>query len=241
MDPDWLRYSNAGATRNQPISPQLISAMNFLRDLGVTMDVFSGGQPSSGPNRVGSHRHDMGNAADVMFFKDGRPLNWANAADRPTFEQIVQRARAGGVTGIGAGEGYMRPGSMHIGFGTPGVWGAGGSGANAPGWLRQAFGGGGGGGGGAVPTSAAQAMLSPTATTAPTALGDMLAPQMVNSTQIPGGQAGVAFDLIRNSQERKRVEAEEERAAQERRAALFTPPPAPLAAPPQPNVWSLYG
>ena len=149
---DWLRYSNRGV-RNQPLNPRLINALDFLGPMGVTMDVFSGGQPSTGPNRVGSHRHDEGNAGDVMFFKGNRPLNWANDADRPLFEDIVRKAKARGVTGFGAGEGYMRPGSMHIGFGTPAVWGAGGSGANAPGWLRSAAA---GSTGNVPPTPAAQ-------------------------------------------------------------------------------------
>lgn len=138
---DWLRYTNQGATRNQELSPQLIDALGFLNDLGVTMEVFSGGQPAkgSGGNRVGSTRHDHGNAADVFFHKDGRRLDWANEQDRPIFGQIVSRARANGVTGFGAGDGYMEPGSMHIGFGNPAVWGAGGIGANAPDWLRSAY------------------------------------------------------------------------------------------------------
>lgn len=136
---DWLRYVNQGATRNQPLSPQLVQALNYLPQMGVSMEVFSGGQPSSGPHRTGSHRHDNGNAADVFFYKDGRQLNWANPQDRPIFEQIVSQGREHGVTGFGAGEGYMRPGSMHIGFGNPAVWGAGGNGANAPDWLRAAF------------------------------------------------------------------------------------------------------
>lgn len=139
MTPDWLKYANQNATRDLPLSPDLTSALSFLPDMGVSMEVFSGGQPSEGPNRVGSHRHDRGGAADVFFYKDGRRLDWANPEDRPIFEQIVERAKANGVTGFGAGEGYMRPGSMHIGFGKPAVWGAGGRGANAPDWLRAAY------------------------------------------------------------------------------------------------------
>jgi hypothetical protein len=138
--PSWLRYTNTGATRNQPLSQQLIDDLDFLGDMGITMDVFSGGQPSSGSNRVGSHRHDNGSAADVFFSEDGRRLDWANASDRPIFEDIVKRAKAAGVTGFGAGDGYMQPGSMHIGYGSPSVWGAGGKGASAPDWLREAFG-----------------------------------------------------------------------------------------------------
>ena len=33
----------------------------------------------------------------------------------------------------------MQPGAMHIGMGAPGVWGAGGKGANAPVWLKAAY------------------------------------------------------------------------------------------------------
>lgn len=57
---NWLRYANQGATRNQPIHPNLASAMgSFLPNMGVT--------------------------------------------------------------GFGAGPGYMQPGAMHIGHGNPGV------------------------------------------------------------------------------------------------------------------------
>lgn len=138
---EFIRYANQGAVRSLPLSERLVSALSFLPELGVTMEVFSGGQPAPGEGpRVGSTRHDHGNAADVFFYdRSGRRLDWANEQDRPIFEEIVRRARANGVTGFGAGEGYMRPGSMHIGFGSEAVWGAGGSGENAPGWLRAAY------------------------------------------------------------------------------------------------------
>lgn len=139
---EYIRYANQGATRNQPLNDKLTSALGFLPDLGVTAEVFSGGQPAKGSGlaRVGSVRHDDGNAADVFFYKDGRRLDWGNNEDRPIFEEIVKRGRAAGITGFGAGPGYMQQGSMHIGFGAPGVWGAGGRGANAPDWLRAAYG-----------------------------------------------------------------------------------------------------
>lgn len=152
---DWLRYANQGAVRNQPLSPGLISDLAFLGDMGITMEVFSGGQPKKGTSthRVGSTRHDLGNAADVFFYKDGRKLDWANKADIPIFQSIVTQAKANGVTGFGAGPGYMQPGSMHIGYGAPAVWGDDGKGVNAPGWLREAYGAGpvvSGGGGSAI-------------------------------------------------------------------------------------------
>lgn len=142
----WLDYANQGAIRNQPINPQLASALGFLPEMGVTMRVFSGGQDASGPRRTGSKRHDHGNSSDVFFYRDGRKLDWNNPNDVPLFQEIVKRGKAAGVTGWGAGPGYMQPGSMHLGFGKPAVWGKGGKGANAPQWLRAAYNGGPAGG-----------------------------------------------------------------------------------------------
>lgn len=138
---DWLRYANQGAVRNQPLSPELIRALSFVPEMGLQMEVFSGGQPKKGTStrRVGSVRHDDGNAADVFFHKDGRRLDWSNPDDLPIFEEIVRKSRGAGITGIGAGPGYMRQGSMHIGFGAPVVWGADGRSKNAPEWLRNAY------------------------------------------------------------------------------------------------------
>ncbi|HPC58694.1 MAG TPA: hypothetical protein PK689_06830, partial [Kiritimatiellia bacterium] len=138
---DWLKYSNQGATRNDPLDPKLIGAMSFLGDMGITMDVISGGQEAAGEGgaRTGSVRHDHGGAGDVDFYKDGRKLDWNNPADMPILVQIIQTAKANGVTGIGAGDDYMGAGRFHVGFGNPGVWGAGGKGANAPAWLVAAY------------------------------------------------------------------------------------------------------
>lgn len=136
----YINYTNSGATRSRPVSGRLEQALSFLPEMGITMEVFSGGQPgiNEGGARTGSTRHDHGHAADVFFYKDGRKLDWNNPDDLPYFQEIVSRARASGVTGFGAGDGYMRPGSMHIGFGKEAVWGAGGKGANAANWLRAA-------------------------------------------------------------------------------------------------------
>lgn len=136
----WLKYSNHNATRSQPISPKLETALaQIAPSLGLQVEVFSGGQNAKGKNRTGSHRHDHGGAADVFIYKDGRKLDWANPDDRPVFEELVKRGKEVGLTGFGAGQGYMQPGSMHLGFGTPAVWGAGGSGENAAGWLKKAY------------------------------------------------------------------------------------------------------
>ena len=139
--PSWLKYSNQGATRNDPLDPKLIGAMSFLGDMGITMDVISGGQEAAGEggSRTGSVRHDHGGAGDVDFYKDGRKLSWHNPEDMPILVQIVQTAKSRGVTGIGAGDDYMGAGRFHVGFGNPGVLGAGGKGANAPDWLVAAY------------------------------------------------------------------------------------------------------
>lgn len=139
---EWLRYSNQGATRNDPLDPRLIDAMSFLGGMGITMDVISGGQEPAGTpgaQRTGSTRHDHGNAADVDFYMGGRKLDWNNPNDLPVLVEIVQTAKSRGVTGIGAGDDYMGPGRFHVGFGNPGVWGAEGKSANAPEWLVAAY------------------------------------------------------------------------------------------------------
>jgi len=138
---DWLIYQNQKATRNDPLDSRLVSAMSFLPDLGIQMHVISGGQEAAGEGgaRTGSTRHDHGQAADADFYMNGRRLDWNNPADLPILTQIVQTAKSRGVTGIGAGNDYMGAGRFHVGFGNPGVWGAGGKGANAPDWLVAAY------------------------------------------------------------------------------------------------------
>lgn len=136
---DWLAYDNQGATRNDPLSPELVQSMSFLGDMGVTMRVTSGGQENNTDQGTGSTRHNHGNAADADFYIGDHKLDWDNPQDLPIFQQIVTQARANGVTGIGAGDDYMGAGRMHVGFGNPGVWGADGKGANAPDWLTAAY------------------------------------------------------------------------------------------------------
>lgn len=137
----YIRYRNQGATRNQQLSDDLLKRLAYLQDMGITAEVFSGGQPAKGSGlaRVGSTRHDHGHAGDMRFYQGDRKLNWANPEDRPIFEDIVRKGKAAGITGWGAGPNYMSEGSMHVGFGSPGVWGAGGKSANAPAWLKNAY------------------------------------------------------------------------------------------------------
>lgn len=239
---EWLRYANQGATRNRPLSPQLVDAFSrFLPQMGVTAEVFSGGQPTAGEGggRTGSVRHDHGNAGDVFFLKDGRRLDWANPQDLPLFKSIVQQGKEAGLTGFGAGPGYMQPGSMHVGFGHPGVWGAGGVGRNAPAWLVEAYGGapvekalpsygslmasstptaptpGAPAGGTQTPANVASLFAAPTAPSALQAPGTALA-----APQQPFGQIALLF--AQQQAQRQQQRQEEADAEQERKKALFS-------------------
>lgn len=239
MATDWLRYANQGATRNLPLNDDLVGALSrFAPQMGLTVEVFSGGQPGkgSGGARVGSVRHDHGGAADVRFYKDGRQLDWANSADLPVFQDIVRQGRAAGLTGFGAGPGYMSPGSMHIGFGSPGVWGAGGRGANAPEWLRTAFN---GATGGAQPTMANMQnksfdpvgeVMAAAARPQGGGLASLYGAPGAAGAVDPAAAAGAppSFGslalLFAQQQAAQRQRREEEQAAEEtRRAALFAP------------------
>jgi hypothetical protein len=235
---DWLKYANQSATRRLPVSEQLVNALSFLPKMGLTMEVFSGGQPATGLARVGSTRHDHGNAADVFFYRNGQRLDWSNPNDLPVFQEIVRRSRAAGVTGFGAGPGYMQPGSMHIGFGAPGVWGAGGKSANAPEWLRAAFQGAPAGSPPAplgsmyakAPTPAPTAAPRPAlgAPVPPTAPGMAVASASAPTPPVPLGPGqvlgGLATLFMQDQQRRQERREEEEAAERARRLALFGGP-----------------
>ncbi|SIO30413.1 hypothetical protein [Vannielia litorea] len=187
--------------------------MSFLPGMGLQMEVFSGGQPTAGNGpRVGSVRHDHGNAADVFFRQNGQRLDWANPQHVPIFQDVVRQAKAAGLTGFGAGPGYMQPGSMHIGYGTPAVWGAGGRGANAPDWLREAY--------GMAPTGPGLS-FGPNVPSPATGLGsplaDMFSPEMM-SMGVPVVMAEARETPGERLRKQAETRAEEDR---KRREALF--------------------
>jgi len=136
-----LTYNNQGV-RNLHLSPEVERAYELAAQAaGIDeIRVTSGGQESSGPNRTGSHRHDAGGAGDIQLVKNGRVLDFTNKDDLPYFTNFVSSAKGGGLTGFGAGTDYMGNNTIHAGGGTSAIWGAGGKGTNAPGWLQQAFG-----------------------------------------------------------------------------------------------------
>lgn len=133
-----IQYANQGQTRKLPASPKLEAAVNpVLNQMGLTMKVHSGGQNDE-TGRVGSNRHDHGNSVDADFYQGDRQLSFKNPKDILVLQEMVQRLKANGLTGFGAGDGYMTNGRMHIGYGSSAVWGKDGSNASAYDWLKQA-------------------------------------------------------------------------------------------------------
>ena len=136
---NYLTYNNKGQTRSLPANPQLETTIaDVLASMGLTGKVHSGGQNDE-TGRVGGPRHDHGNSVDMDFYVGDRKLSFKNKEDIPVFQEIVQRLKANGVTGFGAGEGYMTDGRMHVGYGSPAVWGSDRSNATAAEWLKEAF------------------------------------------------------------------------------------------------------
>ena len=136
-----VTYANQGATRNLKIPQRLYNIIQAAgKQAGIdSIQIFSGGQVPKGQQgpRTGSTRHDTNvGAADVYLYAGGQRLSAAQEDSRVA--AFIQAARALGAVGIGAGPGYMN-GGIHVGFGKPAVWGKGGSGANAPSWVKAAY------------------------------------------------------------------------------------------------------
>lgn len=135
---DVIKYANQKQTRRLPASDKLVNAAApVMAQMGLTMRVHSGGQDDN-TGRVGSNRHDHGNSVDADFYQGDRKLSFKNPKDIPVLQEMVQRLKANGLTGFGAGDGYMTDGRMHIGYGSSAVWGKDGSNASAYDWLKQA-------------------------------------------------------------------------------------------------------
>lgn len=131
-----------GKVRDLPVDSRLLGILRSASEhlpIG-RVRVVSGGQCRKGScsKRTGSTRHDLGMAADLQLWHEGRALHFNRSADLPTIEKFVFNCASLGATGFGAGEGYMPTDTIHVGYGKFAIWGKDGSGANAPAWLRQA-------------------------------------------------------------------------------------------------------
>ncbi|PID83793.1 hypothetical protein CSB09_04375, partial [Candidatus Gracilibacteria bacterium] len=132
-------------TRNKLLSNELITRTAFLNDTPYVMKIISGGQ--EGKRRIGSPRHDHGNAADVQFVhrETRKPLDFTKPKDRKIVQSILHKMVENGISGIGAGVKYMGPSTVHIGgsiqnkFGTTvETWGPSKTSADTPKWLLAA-------------------------------------------------------------------------------------------------------
>jgi hypothetical protein len=131
----WLQMNNSGATRNDPLSADLVQQMgSVLPALGLGFQVTSGGQESADHirqhgegTRTGATNHDGGHAGDGYFtdLATGERLDPNNPAHEARIFEAVALLTASGVGGIGFGQGYMSDGMFHIGN-TNGdrVWGS---------------------------------------------------------------------------------------------------------------------
>ena len=128
-----VRHEGTGAM----VDPAIARSMAYAGSVaGVSTNVAHG-------DEAGHARHHAGaSSGDVdLYDEKGRKLDERNPADRAKMATYIEAAAASGSTGIGFGKdgSYMGHSRMHVGAGTPAVWGAGGHGANAPDWVRDAY------------------------------------------------------------------------------------------------------
>lgn len=151
------------ATRRLPITSELRDQLAFAAEKnGVQAEIFSGGQyqvdnryqdtndgsrhrtDPQGRTATGSHRHDNGGAADLRLYKtmpDGsrRQLDMNKPEDAKIMKGFTADAIRAGATGVGAAEGYMGAGGIHIGGGSKAYWGAGEVQGGANPFIAQAY------------------------------------------------------------------------------------------------------
>lgn len=142
---------NHNGIRRMPLSAALQSTISrALNGTGLNWKSHSGGQPASGANRVGSHRHDNGNASDGDFVDaaTGKTLNADAPADKQKIAAALARLKSAGIQGVGwdssaTGRGhYMGSSRFHLDVSGPaGVWGSSTRGDTAAAWVVNALGG----------------------------------------------------------------------------------------------------
>lgn len=132
---------NANRIRNRAIDSRL---KRILTIAGTEAEideirVESGGQCAIGTcsQRIGSTRHDLGNAADLDIIKDGRILRFTRTSDLPFFEKFIEFSASYGASGIGGDVSYMGSTRIHVGFGNRATWGRNGGSGPAPAWLSN--------------------------------------------------------------------------------------------------------
>ena len=121
---DSIEFELDGKIRNKPTSDffnnTVATALTTMPN-GVGVVVTSGGQDATGPNRTGSHRHDVNehgesDTADIVLTRNGRKITPKEAPE--LYAQFLQRAAALGFEGIGHYDW-----GVHIGMGSRAAWG----------------------------------------------------------------------------------------------------------------------
>ena len=109
-----VTYTNLNAKRNLRLKPGLENIIKqAAQNTGLHVEIFSGGQNSTGPRRVGSHRHDDGFAADIYLYTDRDRRNKLRS-DSNEAQSFIQAAISAGAESIGAGPRYMGGTGIHI-------------------------------------------------------------------------------------------------------------------------------
>jgi hypothetical protein len=120
------KQTTSSATRKLPINETTRRILlTASRQVGLRVYVFSGGQPLQGQNRTGTHRHDLGGAADLYLVDPvtDHILDMRDPDDRVCMASFIQASVTAGATGVGAGLGYMGAHAIHIGGGAAAYWG----------------------------------------------------------------------------------------------------------------------
>src|SRR4029450_11512417 len=111
------KQSTSGATRKLPINETTRQILlTASRQSGLRVYIFSGGQPKEGRNRTGTHRHDLGGAADLYLVHPvtHHILDMRDPDDRVCMASFIQASVAAGATGVGTGLGDMGTQAMDI-------------------------------------------------------------------------------------------------------------------------------
>ena len=128
-----VSYELAGKIRDQPVDHGIMATLSqSVSRMGgeYGMVVTSGGQPSEGHDRTGSHRHDHGGAVDFYLTRNGEKL--LPNDHKEEYAALIRDISA--VLGIGH---YSW--GIHAGGGTPAFWGPDTTSATADPVLAKAY------------------------------------------------------------------------------------------------------
>lgn len=143
---DGIITQKHNGIRNRDLSNNLkLAIQNGLAGSGLNWNSTSGGQPTQqeGGARVGSTRHDNGDATDGQFIdaNTGRILDPVkNVEDKTRIQNALSGLVGSGIKGVGWGTNYMGNSTFHLDIkgdnnGGTLVWGANGSSSNASEWV----------------------------------------------------------------------------------------------------------